>query len=138
MATRSQVEKLLLQRTGQLLTKVGLDGTTSDGTNENLADPIGWALSKLSAPPADPTEPIDAEVAAVGNLYALLDLAELRTLENILGNMDLVTAEVGPRREEYNDLAKRLLARIPAKRKEIEKEYGIALGEQKAAKFTVW
>lgn len=139
MTTRASVEVVLLRRTGRMLTKAGLDGVTDDGTNVDLNDPIGWAVRTLGYPVADVTEVSSDEVEAVpsGKVNALLDLAELRTLESILGNLDLVSAQVGPRREELNDLARRLNERIPRKRKEIEQEHDIPLGERKPARFDV-
>jgi hypothetical protein len=138
MATRAQVEALLIRRTGKLLLKVGLDGTTVNGSNGDLNDPIGWGLRKLGVTPANPVAVADGDVAQVTRLDALLDLAELRTLENILGNLDLVTAEVGPRKEEFNDLARRLAQMIPRKREQVEAEHDLALGELKPAQFKVF
>jgi len=138
MATRAQAETVLVRRVGRYLTLAGLDGTTNNGTNADLADPIAWALRKLELPVADPTNPSTGEVAATTRVDALFDLAELRTLENILGNLSLVTATVGPRTEHYNDLAKRLGEMIPRKRKAIEQEHGISLGQVRPARFEIW
>ena len=57
--TRATVEVALIARCGKLLTAVGLDGATVDGTNAALTDPIGeglrlwWELLSKSGLPAD-------------------------------------------------------------------------------------
>lgn len=138
MATRAQTETVLIRRVGRYLTLAGMNGTTNNGSNEDLADPIAWALRKLGVAVADPTNPSTGEVQSVTRVDALFDLAELRTLENILGNLSLVTATVGPRTEHFNDLAKRLAEMIPRKRKAIEQEHGISLGQVRPARFEIW
>lgn len=42
--TRANVEAILIRRLGGIFEAVGLDGATADGSNEDLNDPIGWAL----------------------------------------------------------------------------------------------
>jgi hypothetical protein len=138
--TRSTAEAILVKRTGKLMTKAGLDGATENGTNVDLNDPIGWALRKAGYLVVDPTAVADADLAPLSpaRLDMLLDLAELRALENILGNLDLVTAEVGRRKEEFNDLAERLADMVKRKRKQIELEHKVTLGELKPASFEVY
>ena len=62
--TRANTEAILIRRLGGIFEAVGLDGATADGSNEDLNDPIGWALRQLGKPP-DPTAVSDADVAAV-------------------------------------------------------------------------
>lgn len=135
MATRAQAEVVVVRRVGRYLTAAGLDGTTVNGANADLADPIAWAVRKLDGTTADPTNPVTTEVQAVSRVDALFDLAELRALENALGNLSLVTATVGQRTEQYNDLARRLAEMIPRKRKAVEQEHGIALGDVRPARL---
>lgn len=138
MATRAQTEAVLVKRLSSMLEIAGLDNTTVDGTNEDLNDPIAWAVFKSGGTVADPTEVTTEEVAAIAAVYQLFDLAELRTMETILGNYSEVDSTVGPRSEKFDQLAKRLLELIPAKRKQIENEYGVDLGELKRAGVTAW
>jgi len=123
--TRANVENVLVSRTGPLLTKGGMDGTTVDGTNSDLADPIAWALRQVGYDTADITNPTTAEVAAAtDDVDEVVDLAELRTLESILGNLDDVDVQVGPRREDLNQLAKQVETKLKRVGKWVEKTYG--------------
>jgi hypothetical protein len=106
--TRANVEAILIRRLGGIFEAVGLDGATVDGSNEDLNDPIGWALRQLGKPTADPTAVSDADVAAVGadDYDALFDLAEWRALETAHGAaVDLVDLTTGPRTERLSDIA---------------------------------
>ena len=111
--SRANVEYILIQRVGPLMAKAGQDGTTVDGTNANLADPIAWALQTAGYSVADITNPTTAEVAlAVDDILEVSALAELRTLENILGNLDDVDTSVGPRDEKLSQLAEQVQRRL--------------------------
>lgn len=136
--TRAQVEGVLIKRTGQMLAIAGLDGETADGSNADLNDPIGWAVRKLGGSVADVSSVANSDLENIKRVDALFDLGELRVLETILGNYDKVDSTVGPRREEYDDLAQRLLKWLPEKRKQIEHEHDISLGDLKKARFQVW
>lgn len=87
--TRATVEAALIARCGKALTSIGLDGTTVDGTNAALADPIGEGLRSLGLATATLGAVVSADVAQVVDAddYAqLLDVAELRALETVLAN----------------------------------------------------
>lgn len=132
MTTRAQAETILIKRVGDLLTQAGLDGTTHDGTNTDLADPIGYALRSLGHTTADPSSPTTAEVAAVAaaDTDEFLSLAELRALETILSCvLDLVDTTVGPRREAYNQMADGLQAKIARLTQQLQQQYGSTLGD---------
>lgn len=123
--TRANVENVLVKRLGPLMTKAGQDGTTVDGTNTDLADPIGWALRETGYSTADITSPTSAEVnAAVDDIDQVVDLAEFRTLGNILGNLDDVDVTVGPRSERLSQLAAQVQKRLESVEKRIERLYG--------------
>ena len=123
--TRANVEAVLVYRLGPLMTKAGQDGTTVDGTNTDLADPIAWALRMAGYTTADITNPTTAEVAlALDDIDEVVDLAELRTLENILGNLDDVDTTVGPRDEKLSQLAAQVQELIALKRARNEGLYG--------------
>ncbi len=123
--TRANVETVLVARLGPLMTKAAQDGTTVDGTNADLADPIAWALRVAGYTTADVTDPTTAEVAAAeDDIDEVLALSELRTMENTLGNLDDVDTAVGPRDEKLSQLAAQLAQMIKFKRVVLELSYG--------------
>ena len=123
--SRANVEYILEARLGPLMTKAGMDGTTVDGTNVDMADPIAWSLRQAGYSVADITAPTTAEVAsAADDTDEILDLSELRTLENILGNLDDVDVTVGPRREALSQLADQCKSRLEAVKLKVEDAYG--------------
>src|SRR5512136_2373867 len=129
--TRANAEAVLIKRTGHLLTVAGLDGTTVDGTNADLGDPIAFALRQIGLTVATAGTPTTAEVATVpaADVDEFLDLAELRTLQTILqGVLDLVTTSAGQRVDEYSQLANGLQLRIDRKELEIRRVYGWTAG----------
>lgn len=128
--SRASVEAILVERCGRLLTAASLDGATSDGTNASLNDPIGWAIRQLGGAVASITAVADADLAAIaeGDTDALLDLAELRALENALGNLDLADIKVGDRSESLGQIGARLERAVSRKRDQIKRDHGIGLG----------
>lgn len=127
--TRAQVETLLLRRFGSFLTKVGMDGTTANGTNTDLEDPILSGLHACGIYPADPTNLTDSDLTDVGNtnVNKFLDLAELRGLENIAGNNTLVDVKAGPLAESLGQLATTLEKRIARLQEKINAKYNLNL-----------
>jgi len=128
--TRVQIERILISRCGKLLTAAGLDGTTRNGANDDLADPIGAAVRALGLTVADLSAVADTDLAGVTNdqIDHLLDVAELRALENIEGNLDQVDITIGPRSESLNQLAKQVRAKIEAKQAAVAAAYGSGVG----------
>ena len=125
--TRANVESMLIRRVGQLFSLIGLDGTTVDGTNVDLNDPIASALLRLDYAVADITVVADIDLAAVStdDYQAVLDLAELRALESWLGNNTLVNFRLGPRSESFSDLLKTTEARVARLKEYIPVRYGL-------------
>lgn len=125
--TRAAAESILVKRLGKLLTEAGLDGTTVDGSNADLNDPIGWALRQAGYTVADVTAVADSDLVslATADTDKLLDLAELRALENISGNWAGVDIRVGERQESYNQFRIAIEERIARKEKQILRDYGI-------------
>jgi hypothetical protein len=123
--TRANVENIAIHRAGPLMVKAGKDGTTVDGTNTDLAGPIAWALRQAGYPVADITNPTTAEVAAADDAVdEVLDLTELRTLEDVMGSLDDVDVTVGPRKEMLSQLAKQAQKRIDTVKAKVEESYG--------------
>ncbi|MBN1815320.1 MAG: hypothetical protein JXA14_26045 [Anaerolineae bacterium] len=114
MATRAQVETIIVKRCGPMMTLATMDGMTVDGTNADLNDPIGWSVRALGGTVSNPTSVSAADVATVSSEYLdqLLDLTELRTLRSVLTNLELVDIDVGPRSEKFSQLVERIAARI--------------------------
>jgi hypothetical protein len=124
--TRVQVETILVKRCGPLLTAAGM-ATTFAGANTDLNDPIGYAIRKSGGTVTAITAVVDADIATIDSSDhdQLLDLAELRTLETILGNLDDVDIRVGPRDEKLSQLRTDLEKRLARLQKRIQDEYGV-------------
>ena len=99
MASRANVEAVIVKRLGVMLRAAGLDSTTVAGTNVDLNDPIGAALMQMGYPVADIALVTTAEVAAVPalKLNKFLEVVEARTLSNILQSLNDVSVFVGPK-----------------------------------------
>ena len=124
--TRAQVETVLVKRCGPLLTAAGM-AVTYAGANADLNDPIGYAIRKSGGTVATLTTVADSDVTSVDSTLTdqLLDLAELRTLESILGNLDDVDIRVGPRDEKLSQLRTGLEERLKRLQDRVEQEYGV-------------
>lgn len=136
--TRADVETILIRRCGSLLTAADLDGTTIDGTNVDLNDPIGVALRNMGYTVVSITNVADSDLESVPDedIDQLLDLAELRTLESIEGNLDDVDIQANGRSESLNQLSARVRMKIDTKRKAIESQY-VGLGTLDAGVITL-
>lgn len=125
--TRANVEIMLIRRVGKLFSLISLDGSTVDGTNVDLNDPICSALLRLNYTVDSIIAVDDDDIASVSvdDYQALLDLAELRALENWLGNNTLVNFRLGPRSESFSDLLKTAEARVARLTAEIPIKHGL-------------
>lgn len=132
--TRANVEAILVQRTGPLLTAGGMDGSTITGANASLNDPIGYAVRRLGLTVANLASVADADLSGVSSddYDQLLDVAEYRTLENILGNLDDVNITVGSRTEALGQLSDQVEKKMDRLAGRIEREYGLGLGTLQA------
>jgi len=122
--TRTQVETLLIRRAGKRMAFVEFSKEIS-GSNPDLSDPISFALLAMSITPADITTPTDADLATVTNeqIGELLDRAELRLLQNILGNMDAVSLSVDGRSESYGQITVSLEQAITRLQAKVDADY---------------
>jgi len=130
MTTRNDVEFVLLKRAGKMLTLLELDGTTIGG-NADLVDPINYALRQLEYPTTTISSVTLADVAAVtsAELDELLDRAELRLLENLRVNCDLVDISVGTRFEYLGQARVTIDKAIADQRKKVSEMWGDVVGE---------
>jgi len=104
--TRVIAETIMVKRLGPMMTAAGM-AVTIVGTNADLNDPLAWATRQLDHATANADTVTDAELAsvAVADYDDFLDLAEYRTLQNVLGALDDVDLTVGPRSEKLSQLA---------------------------------
>ncbi len=102
---------------------------TGDPAKPGVAPAIGWSVRMLGGTTASLATVTDGEVQDIANglLDALLDLAELRTLESIQTNLTAVDVTAGPVQQAYSDLAKRLVDIIEQKRKLAQNRWGAYL-----------
>ena len=124
--TRAQVETILVQRIGGWLTNAGLAVTTA-GSNASLNDPIGYGIRIAGGSVSSYALVADADVVTVADadLDMLLDVAELRALENVLSNFALVDAKAGPVEAKSSQFADRLMKVIDRLRAQLAIRYGI-------------
>lgn len=129
--TRSEAERVLVNRCGALLTAADLDGITNDGTNDDLNDPIGVALRTLGYSVASVVRVVDSDLEslATSDLDKFLDVAEYRTLRTILGNLDDVDIESGPFSAKYSQLPRQLERRLMRLEEKLQIEYGLGGAE---------
>jgi hypothetical protein len=125
--TRAQAEQILQYRIGGYLSDAGM--TVDDSPNPWLTDPLRWALAMLGITTASIVDVTDADLAAVtaAQTDAMLDLAELRTLEAVQTNLVSVGTWVGPIKEDTSRTVDALAAIIATKRKQVAQNYGSLL-----------
>lgn len=114
--TRANVEAVLIGRCAAALAAVSLDSTTVNGSNAALADPIRTAIRSLGYSVADPITPADSDLAEIPNtrVEQLLDLAERRVLETVLGRWTAVDQKFGQDSQSLSQYAIQLEKRVAA------------------------
>ena len=125
-ATRATIETLIVRRCRNLMDAVGF-ALTYAGANDDLNDPIGWAIRQKGGTVLNAVSVSDADVANIADadFDALIDLAEYRTLVNIKGNYALVDVKAGPYSESLSQNASNLEQLIARKWAYIQSAYGI-------------
>ena len=132
--TRTQAETVLIARCGKLMTACGIDGTTVNGTNASLTDPLAWALRQSGYSPAAFGAVTNTDLAGVqdSDIDKLIDLAEMKALENALGNFDATDISVGPRSESYDQIRAGIEKILTRKQASIMRLYGVGIGTLEA------
>ena len=126
--TRANTEFLLVARTSAWLSKASMAITTA-GSNADLNDPIAYGVLQVGGTVASRVVVADADIATVASAdeEEFLDIAELRTYQNIQGNLTLVDTEIGPRDEKLGQLQSVLEKLIAAKEKRLKELYNFGL-----------
>jgi len=124
--TRANVEMVLVGRRSAMMGVVGF-AITFTGSNASLNDPISFAVRALGGTVVNTALVTDADIQTLdeAKFDALLDVAELRLLRNIKGNMTAVDTVSGPFQERFSQLIDSIRDDIAAMEKKIEAEYGI-------------
>ena len=134
--TRAQVESVLVSRCKKRMAFVEFAITTS-GVNADLNDPICNALQVMGITPANIASVADGDLLTVTDAAKLCDLAEVRLLENILGNSDKVTLQAASGTEHFSNFNDALEKVIARKQKELQSKYGIGLGSLSSGKLSL-
>jgi len=123
--TRANVEAILIQRCGAIMSVAGMAVTVA-GSNASLNDPIGYALRQTGYTVANAASVADTDLDDLtdDDLDQVLDIAELRTLENVAGNLDDVDITSGPQSEKFSQLAANLEKRMARLQQRISDMYG--------------
>lgn len=101
--TRVIAETILVKRLGPLMAVAEM-AVTIIGTNADLDDPLAWATRGVGGATAAHNTVTDAELAliALADYDDLMLLAEYRTIQNIIGAIDMVDITAGPRSEKLH------------------------------------
>jgi hypothetical protein len=132
--TRAQVESVLVSRCKKRMEFVEFSIITNGG-NADLNDPISTALQLMGITPVNIALIVDGDLTTVTDITKLCDLAEVRLLENILGNSDKVTLQAASGTEHFSNFNEALEKIIARKQKELQFKYGIGLGSLSSGKL---
>ena len=126
--TRANAELLLVARTSAWLVKASMAVTTA-GTNADLNDPIGYGVLQSGGTVVSRVLVTSADIATVASddEEQFLDIAELRTLQNVQGNLVVTDTKIGPRDEKPGQLLETLDKIVKRKEERIEDLYGLGV-----------
>jgi hypothetical protein len=132
-ATLDDVETILGGRTRGLLqaANVSDDYTADSSPRSYMADPIAYAIRKSGGTPSGIGTVADGDFDSVetGLEDQLLDVAELRLIDNCLGWWTRPNQSQGPRSQQLKDLAEFFLKRAECLRTKIKDVYQIDASE---------
>lgn len=134
--TRANTELLLVARTGAWLAKASM-AITVVGTNADLNDPIAYGVLQSGGTVDSRVLVTDADIATVASAdeEQFLDISELRTLQNIQGNLVSVDTKIGPHDEKMGQLLTTFENIVKYKEKRVQDLYNLGIP---AASFGVW
>ncbi len=124
--TRANIEVLLIKRCSKVMAFIGLDGTTENGANADLNDPIGVGIRQCSGTVDNFVLVDDEDVGTVNSsdYDKMIDIAEYRLLSSMISNFDKYGLKVGPRSGYQSQVREGIEKRINDLREELEKAYG--------------
>jgi len=124
--TRTQAAVVLTARCAPMMEMAGMT-TVPVGSNADLNDPLQWSVIELGGTVADIAAVTDADLATVASddERYILDVAELRLLDNILSNLTLVDLSEGPHAEKFSQLTERLEKRRDRLAEQLEAVIGL-------------
>lgn len=119
------VQRKLIARCNKKMALVGFSTETTE-PNPDLVDPITSAMADLGIEPGNIAAVNNLDVARVqvSQVQEFFDRAELRLLENIANNIDMVNITLGPRREELSDLSTQVEKAISRMIDKVSRLYG--------------
>ena len=123
--TIANCNAVLGQRLRRLLAAVGLDSNSID-----LNDAISYAVRELGGTVASASGVVDNDLTGVSatDENQFFDIAEYRALETLINELSVkVTMQVGPRSQNYSDIAAILDKILSRKAKTLKDKYGIGL-----------
>jgi hypothetical protein len=109
--TRAMVEAEVARDAGALLAFLG---EAASAPNPFLSGPIAAALLALGVVPADPSNPVDADFAAIdpARFRTLVRLASYWTIDRALGNVFRPNEQAQDRRQEWGTLVSAFQRRL--------------------------
>lgn len=132
--TRAQCETVIISRVGGWMRVVGMDGTTHDGGNADLADPIAQMLRSIGYSTLDAINPCDADFAAIpsSNYEQALSVATLFTMRSILGRFSDVDEWAGTDKQSWNDFGERVQKAIDDYQEDLKNRYGFGYRQKRS------
>ena len=131
--TRAQCETVIISRVGGWMRAVGMDGFTRDGSNVDLADPIGQMMRSIGYSMTDPINPSDADFTAIPSTSyeQALSVATLFTMRSILGRFSDVDEWAGTDKQSWDDFGKRVQSAIDDYQEDLKNRYGFGYRQRR-------
>jgi hypothetical protein len=127
--TKAALDAELVDRCGGLLAFVGRS-TVPDGTNPATIGPIREGLASLGIGLASFGAVLDSDLLPVAStdIAQLVDVAEYRLLQNILGWLTKVDQTIGMGSQSLGQVRRDLLQTLKSMQESLRVQYGYGLG----------
>lgn len=127
MLTVAKVEEVIEARIGGFIAQVR--EITGQPDQPSILESASWSLRKMGYTVADVATVTDDELGEVsaGLVDVVLDLAELRTLRSLPGNLPAIDVVTGPMQTKLSNLLPALEVMIKRRGEEIANEHGSLL-----------
>ena len=135
--TRADAEISIISRLRGWMAQVGMDVTTVNGTNLDLADPLSATLRAINLSTADPITPVDSDFAQVpdGRIDEVLAIAQLFTMRSILGRFSSVDEWAGTDKQHWSDFGRRIQTGIDDLQDDLKNRFGFGLRQTRGPKL---